>query len=72
MHIENIDVARSEFLEARFDGKVHRFVTVAGVIHFDLDAVISTLVIRCVLFIIDQPCISIFVRKARTLVAMTS
>ena len=45
MHVEDIDISRSEFLEARLDRHVESLVAVARIVNLDWDGIIPTLVV---------------------------
>ena len=45
MHVEDIDISRSEFLEARLNRHVESLVAVAHIVNLDWDGIIPTLVV---------------------------
>jgi hypothetical protein len=49
VQIKDVNVARSERFETSLDGQMERLVTIARVIHLNIDAPVTMFVIRRVL-----------------------
>lgn len=49
MHVKEINVARTQFLQARVDGDVHGLDIVSDVVDLDFDVVLTSLVVGSIL-----------------------
>ena len=45
MHVENVNISRSEFLEARLHRNVKSLVAIAYIVDLDRDGIVSTLIV---------------------------
>jgi hypothetical protein len=53
VHIQDVDVRRTQHLERRLNGEEQRFCMISTVVHFVSDIFLATLEVHCILAIIS-------------------
>jgi hypothetical protein len=49
VHIQDVDVRRTQLLEGRLNGQVQRFCVVSRVVHLVSDTILATFEVGCIL-----------------------